>query len=109
MKKFYFGQSWQVYGTNSVEVPDDFTIEQAIEFVKKNWDDVGLANNPVYVQDSDEADFDCCDFEDGKAVLWNKYIQYLHDWAESHSEHTFAGMTPACYDEWYDNEYQEEN
>jgi hypothetical protein len=58
--------NWQVYGTNSVEVPDDFTIEQAIEYVKQNWDDVGLARNAEYVHGSDEMDCDCCDFGDNE-------------------------------------------
>ena len=61
-KTFYFGQYWQVYGTNSIKVPADFTLEQAIEYVKKHWADVGLASGASYVQDSDEPDFDNCDF-----------------------------------------------
>jgi len=64
MKKFYFGQYWQVYGTNSVEVPDDFSLDQAIEYVKKNWDSVGLARSSDYVQDSDAPDFECCGFDE---------------------------------------------
>jgi len=63
MKRFYFGQQWSVYGTNSVEVPEGFTIEQAINHVKENWDNVGLARSPVYLQDSDEPDFECCGFD----------------------------------------------
>ena len=64
MKRFYFGQYWQVYGVNSVEVPEDFTREQAIDFVKENWADIGLASGADYVQDSDELDFESrCDFE----------------------------------------------
>ena len=71
MKRFYFGQHWQVYGTNSVEVPDSFTIEQAIEYVKENWDDIGLARGAEYVANSNEPDFECCDFgvdENGNMV-----------------------------------------
>lgn len=40
--------------------------------------------------------------------IWNKYIEYLHKWADSHSGAGFAGMSPACYDEWLDNEYADE-
>lgn len=61
-KRFYFGQYWQVYGTNSIEVPEDFTIEQAKKYVKEIWDDVGLARESEYVKGSDEPDFDNCDF-----------------------------------------------
>lgn len=41
---------------------------------------------------------------------WSKYISYLKQWADDHQDPTFAGMSPACYDEWNDNENQmEEN
>ena len=42
-----------------------------------------------------------------KNIVWDKYLKYLRDWADSHSEPGFQGLTPACYDEWYINEYQE--
>lgn len=32
------------------------------------------------------------------------YCQYLMDWAENHCDIGFEGMTPACFDEWLDNE-----
>ena len=35
---------------------------------------------------------------------WQRYIAYLKEWAETHSDEAFAGMSPACYDEWLDNE-----
>ena len=35
---------------------------------------------------------------------WQRYIAYLKEWAETHSNERFAGMSPACYDEWLDNE-----
>lgn len=63
MKRFYFGQYWQVYGTNYMEVPDNFTIEQAIEYVKENWSKVGLSHSANYVTDSDEPEFESCKFE----------------------------------------------
>ena len=46
--------------------------------------------------------------EVGKTAAWNGYLQYLRDWADSHEEPRFYGMTPPCFDEWRDNEYQEE-
>ena len=63
-KIFNFGQHWQVYGTNSIEVPAHFTIEQAIEYVKIKWDDIGLATEFSYVMDSDYPDFENCDFSE---------------------------------------------
>ena len=38
---------------------------------------------------------------------WNEYIDYLRNWAETHSDETFAGMSPACFDEWRDNECED--
>ena len=35
---------------------------------------------------------------------WQRYISYLKEWAETHSGEEFTGMSPACYDEWLDNE-----
>lgn len=32
------------------------------------------------------------------------YCKYLHDWADSHSDVGFEGMTPACFDEWANSE-----
>ena len=41
------------------------------------------------------------------ADTWGQYIQYLRDWADAHTEPGFLGTSPACYDEWHGNEYQE--
>lgn len=38
---------------------------------------------------------------------WNKYIQYLKNWAEEHSDQVYDGSSPSCYDEWNDNENTE--
>ena len=35
---------------------------------------------------------------------WSKYINYLIKWAMEHSGAEYDGMSPACYDEWRDNE-----
>jgi hypothetical protein len=44
-----------------------------------------------------------------KVKVWSRYLQYLRDWADSHSEPGFYGLAPACFDEWYGCEYQEED
>jgi len=41
-------------------------------------------------------------------IIWSKYLQYLRDWTDSHSNTGFYGCTPACFDEWLVSEYQEE-
>lgn len=38
---------------------------------------------------------------------WNEYIEYLQMWACEHKSPAFAGNSPACYDEWLDNECEE--
>ena len=35
---------------------------------------------------------------------WSRYIDYLKQWAKTHASINCAGMSPACYDEWCDNE-----
>ena len=40
-------------------------------------------------------------------IIWDKYLQYLAEWAESHGAFEYAYMSPAGFDEWVDNEYQE--
>jgi hypothetical protein len=44
--------------------------------------------------------------EPNKKLVWDKYLQYLREWADSHSESEFYGMTPACFDEWLGCEYR---
>jgi len=41
---------------------------------------------------------------DKRAGNWNNYIEYLKDWARQHEEIENDGMSPACYDEFLDNE-----
>jgi len=37
--------------------------------------------------------------------VWSKYIEYLKDWADEHSDIEFQGSSPSCFDEWYNNDY----
>lgn len=39
---------------------------------------------------------------------WSDYIMYLLKWSSEHANKEFAGMSPACYDEWLDNEKGED-
>ena len=32
--------------------------------------------------------------------LYKKYLQYLVEWAQTHAEPGFIGMSPVCFDEW---------
>ena len=42
-----------------------------------------------------------------KKLLWEEYLDYLSSWALHHSDITNYGMSPACFDEWEDNEEEE--
>lgn len=37
---------------------------------------------------------------------WESYIQYLHTWADDHKGVAYMSQSPACYDEWCDNEWE---
>ena len=42
-----------------------------------------------------------------KLLQWKKYIIYLRVWAMNHNDIEFYGMSPACFDAWFDCEYSE--
>ena len=61
-KIFKFGVTWQYYGTQAVEVPEDFTQEQAEQYVQEHWWEIDLPDNGEYVDNSDEPDFEDSSF-----------------------------------------------
>ena len=38
---------------------------------------------------------------------WERYIDYLCNWALSHNDEEYAGMSPASFEEWRGNEDSE--
>lgn len=42
----------------------------------------------------------------GEKLSWELYLNYLKEWADSHKGMKFFGMSPACYQEWLDNEIE---
>ena len=44
-----------------------------------------------------------CDEEEEVESKWHEYLEYLIHWASYHSDKSFAGCMPACYDEWLDS------
>lgn len=42
--------------------------------------------------------------DDDDDERWARYINYLIEWALYHSDGIYADSSPACYDEWCDNE-----
>lgn len=51
---------------------------------------------------------DYTEIEIDRTVTWRKYLRYLRNWADTHSEPSFYGMAPACFEEWLDNEHWKE-
>ena len=55
-----------------------------------------------------------CDFEEAICAeadsdsKHERYINYLINWAIEHNDEVFKGCSPACFDEWLDNEYKED-
>lgn len=40
----------------------------------------------------------------GEKLAWSMYVGYLKTWADEHSGTEFMGQSPACYEEWLNNE-----
>ena len=75
-----------------------------------------LANNPVnvnelldniceYLNDDEGVSMDDFERTDRQFELaWKGYLDYLKEWADNHKQINNYGMSPACFDEWLDNE-----
>lgn len=38
---------------------------------------------------------------------WQLYIQYLKEWAKNHKDEWYEGCSPACYEEFLDNDIED--
>lgn len=56
MKRVAFGMFYEVYGTVTVDVPDDVTEENVEEYLIEHWDEYPLPTDAEYVYCSDELD-----------------------------------------------------
>lgn len=67
--------------------------------------------NPIRYDNYDEAKRDC-DELNYPDKQWERYLKYLMLWTLDHKNEYYEGMSPACYDEFCDNddepEYYEE-
>lgn len=52
-----------VYNSH-IDVPDEMTLEEAVEYAKKHLDECDIETELEYISDSDELDEDNCDFAD---------------------------------------------
>ena len=64
MKKVRFGMYYEVYGTVTIDVPDDVTEDNVEAYLRENWDDLPLPTDAEYVQCSDELDTENIQFEE---------------------------------------------
>lgn len=62
-KTFNVGLVVKCYTNSSIQVPIDFTFEQAIEYAKSHIKDIPLGQLD-YIDGSDVIDEDACDFEE---------------------------------------------
>lgn len=49
---------------SSIEVPADYTFEQAVEYAKDHIDEIPIDSDLEYISDTDELDEENCSFEE---------------------------------------------
>lgn len=54
----------QAYYTSHIEVPDELTFEEALEYAKDHIEDIPIESGLEYVSFSDELDVENCEFAD---------------------------------------------
>lgn len=63
MKQFNVTIVCQASYTSSIDVPDHYTKEQAIEYAKEHINEISIKSDLEYISDSDILDEENCDFE----------------------------------------------
>ena len=79
-----------------IEVEDSVNNGQVLDTFEKSLDQSNchIENAIVLDKDSDSAH--------------ERYLNYLMSWIADHHEDEFKGCSPACFDEWLDNEGEED-
>ena len=62
MKKLNVTIFCQAIYNSSIQVPDEYTLEQALEYAKKHINEIPVASDLEYIADSDILDEENCDF-----------------------------------------------
>lgn len=76
--------------------------------ITKKAIDIKLEHDEKILKDRKAAFANIESISETKENHWSEYIMYLLKWSSEHADKEFAGMSPACYDEWLDNERGEE-
>lgn len=63
-KKFIAACTCMVSYTGTIEVPADYTLEQAIEYAREHIREIPIASDLEYIGDSDELVDENCSFEE---------------------------------------------
>ena len=63
MKKLNVTVQCMAVYNSSIEVPDNMSIEEAVEYAKRHINEIPLGELE-YISNSDELDEECCEFED---------------------------------------------
>ena len=79
-----------------IEVEDSVNNGQVLDTFEKSLDqnNCNIENAIILDKDSDS--------------VHKRYLNYLMSWIADHHEDEFKGCSPACFDEWLDNEYEED-
>ena len=79
-----------------IEVEDSVNNGQVLDTFEKSLDqsNCNIENAIVLDKDSDSTH--------------ERYLNYLMRWIADHYDEAFKGCSPACFDEWLDNEYEED-
>lgn len=72
MKKLNVTLIFKSVGTSSIYVPENLSLEDAIQYAKDHINEIHTPSDAEYISDSDEIDEECCDFEtDDKDNYWS--------------------------------------
>lgn len=81
-----------------IDVDDTINEGQVIDTLEQKMDgdiNIHLDNAVILDEDSDS--------------MHERYLRYLQDWIVGHHDDCFEGCSPACFEEWKDNEYAYNN
>lgn len=63
-KKFNITYQYSMIGTVTIDVPENMSIDEAIEYAKEKVNQLPLPHNAEYLNDSCIVDEENCDFEE---------------------------------------------
>lgn len=63
-KKFNVTCTCMAWYKSSIQVPADYTFEQAIKYAKEHIDEIPITSDLEYIGDTDELDEENCSFEE---------------------------------------------